>query len=90
MVTEMISMKLEDSFLKAIDSVVKKEGYQSRTEFIRTALREKIDQERYKEIYKRLGKLRGKAKTKTTDEDLHRIREEALKSLAKKKGWNLD
>ncbi|MAG08393.1 hypothetical protein CMO89_02890, partial [Candidatus Woesearchaeota archaeon] len=43
MVTEMISLKLEDSFLDNVDEIVKKEGYQSRTEFIRNALREKVE-----------------------------------------------
>jgi len=39
MVTEMITVKLEKQFLHQIDDIVKKAGYQNRTEFIRGALR---------------------------------------------------
>ncbi len=41
MTTEMITVKMENKFLEDIDSIVKREGYQNRTEFIRNALREK-------------------------------------------------
>ena len=84
MVTEMISMKLEDSFLKAIDSVVKKEGYQSRTEFIRTALREKVEAYRLKRDIMELSRLKGASKKKTTDKELERIREKAFEEIDKK------
>ena len=49
MTTDMITVKLEDTFLKNIDETVKKEGYQNRTEFIRAALREKIEEAKLKE-----------------------------------------
>ena len=70
MATEMITLKLEDSFLDNIDNIVKKEGYQSRTEFIRNALREKVESSKLKEAMIELSKLKGASKKKTSDKEL--------------------
>ncbi|MGV8171160.1 MAG: ribbon-helix-helix domain-containing protein [Candidatus Woesearchaeota archaeon] len=85
MVTEMITLKLDDKFLSEIDSIVSTKGYQNRTEFIRNALREKIDEVKLKEAMLEIGRLRGasKRKEKITDEDLERTREEISKELEK-------
>ena len=84
MTTEMITLKLEDSFLDNIDTIVKKEGYQSRTEFIRNALREKVEASKLKEAMMELSKLKGASKKKTSDEELERIREKAFEEIDKK------
>jgi len=84
MATEMITLKLEDSFLDNIDTIVKKEGYQSRTEFIRNALREKVEASKLKEALMELSKLKGASKKKTSDEELERIREKAFEEIDKK------
>lgn len=55
--TTMINLKLEPNFLKKIDNTVKQRNYQSRTELIREAIREKLDKE---EI---ILKLKGSTKT---------------------------
>ncbi|MDD3174946.1 MAG: ribbon-helix-helix domain-containing protein [Candidatus Nanoarchaeia archaeon] len=82
MVTEMISLKLEGNFLKEIDKVVQKENYHNRTEFIRNALREKIDKEKYKEAMEEIKKsILGKAKRKTTEEEYEYMRENAYKLI---------
>ncbi|HKZ34001.1 MAG TPA: ribbon-helix-helix domain-containing protein [Candidatus Nanoarchaeia archaeon] len=39
---ENISLKLEKEFLKAIEGVMKKHNYMTKTEFIREAIREKM------------------------------------------------
>ena len=39
---ENISLKLEKEFLKAIENVMKKHNYMTKTEFIREAIREKV------------------------------------------------
>ena len=39
MVTEMITLKLDDQFLEEVDKAVKSAGYHNRTEFMRNALR---------------------------------------------------
>ncbi len=82
MVTDMITLKLEDKFLEEIDKIVKSEAYKNRTEFIRAALREKVDQNKLKKTMEELSKLRGSLKHhNTTDEDLERMREAGLRKL---------
>ena len=84
MSTEMITMKLDSRFLKDIDLTVSKGGYHNRTEFIRNALREKVDEARLKEAMMSIAHLRGASKKKTTDEDLERIREKVFNEFDKK------
>ncbi len=83
MVTNLITLKLERNFLKEIDSIVKNQNYQNRTEFIRNALRDKVEKARTKEIMKELITLKGLSSKKTTDEDLRRLRKKAFEELEK-------
>jgi len=84
MTTEMITVKLENNFLKEIDDVVYNNGYQNRTEFIRNALREKLEEVKLKEAMIELAHLKGASKKKTSDETLEKIREKAFDMLEKK------
>lgn len=81
MVTELVTFKMEHDFLKDVDKTAKSAGYQNRTEFIRTALREKVEEVRMKQAMLELGKFRGKAPKKTTDEERKKIREQVSKQL---------
>ncbi|HLC85618.1 MAG TPA: ribbon-helix-helix domain-containing protein [Candidatus Nanoarchaeia archaeon] len=81
MVTEMITLKLDDGFLKDVDDVVKKEGYQNRTEFIRNALREQVDKARLKEALIELAPLKGKSKKSVSDLDYEKARARAFEEL---------
>ncbi len=85
MATDMITVKLEDSFLKEIDSIVQVQGYQNRTEFIRNALREKVEQAKLNEAMMQLAHLKGASKKKTTDEQLEKIRMKVFEELDKVK-----
>ncbi len=85
MPTEMITLKLDDRFLKEIDIIVKKEFYQNRTEFIRAALREKLNYEELKRKYPEVGKLKGASKKKVTDEEYERARNEPFENFS----WEL-
>ncbi|MEK6916170.1 MAG: ribbon-helix-helix domain-containing protein [Nanoarchaeota archaeon] len=84
MATEMVTFKLEDNFLKQVDDVVKTHGYQNRTEFIRNALREKVEEAKIKEAMMSIAHLKGASNKKTADKDLEKIREKAFEELAKK------
>ncbi|MDP2749392.1 MAG: ribbon-helix-helix domain-containing protein [Nanoarchaeota archaeon] len=84
MVTEMINIKLETKFLKEIDSIVKKENYQNRTEFIRSSLRENVDKARMKQAMLELQHLKGASKRKITPEEYEIARERAFEEIAKK------
>jgi Arc/MetJ-type ribon-helix-helix transcriptional regulator len=81
MATEMITLKLEHKFLRDIDEIVKKENYQSRTEFIRNALRKNLDEAKLKEAMLEIGKLKGAAKKKVTDEEYEAARQSAFEQL---------
>ena len=47
MATELVTFKMEHNFLEEVDKTVKTAGFQNRTEFIRNALREKIEASKY-------------------------------------------
>jgi len=84
MATNMITLKLEKTFLEDVDKAVKIGRYQNRTEFIRNALREKLEEQRIKEAVIELAKLKGASKKITTDKDYEDIRERAFKEIARK------
>lgn len=80
---EVISLKLDEGMLKRIDKIVKENNYGTRTEFIRSSLREKMSQLEKDELIKKVMALKGSVKTKTSDAELRRIREEASEELLK-------
>lgn len=86
MVTEMITLKLERKFLGEVDMTAKRGNYQNRTEFIRAALRDKVDEEKLKKTMQELAHLKGKYKKEkpTTDEDIEKGRDIAFERLEKR------
>jgi metal-responsive CopG/Arc/MetJ family transcriptional regulator len=84
---EVISLKMENEMLNNIDTILKKNNFSTRTEFIRTAIREKLDSLKKEELIKLIFSYHGKSKRKTSDDDLERAREKALQDLIKEKGW---
>ena len=83
MTTEMITLKLEERFLKEIDDVVEREGYQNRTEFIRNALREKLEEVKMRKAMVELAHLKGAAKKKISAEEYEKVRTKAFEQLSK-------
>lgn len=83
MATEVITLKLDGTFLKQIDGIVGAQGYQNRTEFIRNALREKVEEAKLREAMAQLANLKGASKKKTSDEQLEKIRNCVFKELEK-------
>jgi len=84
MVTELITLKLDGAFLKIIDLAVKKGSYHNRTEFIRAALREKLDEEKVKEALLVLAPFKGAHQRKTSYPEYEQIRRTAFEELKKK------
>jgi len=84
MATEMITVKLEDKFLKEIDTIVEIKGYQNRTEFIRNALREKVEEAKLKDAMMQIAHLKGASKKKTSDVQLEKIREKVFQAFERK------
>ena len=82
MVTQMITVKMDRKFLRQIDSTVKENGYKNRTEFIRNALREKIDETKFREAMQRLAPLQGAFKGKKVSYE--KVREMAFEEIARR------
>lgn len=76
MKTELVTFKMEHNFLEDVDKTAKSAGFQNRTEFIRNALREKVEEVKMKQVMVELSKYRGKAPRKTTDNERAKIREQ--------------
>lgn len=87
MAPELVTFKLDREFLEEVDGISKKSGFSNRTDFIRNALREKVDEIKLKEAMIRLSKLKGSSKTKINNKEVHAVREKVLKNLIKKKGF---
>ena len=84
MVTEMITMKLERTFLEEIDGIVKREGYQNRTEYIRNALRQKVEESKLRDTMSSLAHLKGASKRKTTEKGYEDVRKKAFEEISKR------
>ena len=72
---ELVTFKMDKEFLQEVDGVTKRSGFSNRTDFIRNALRDKIDEIKLKEAMIRLSKLKGSSKTKISNESIHKVRE---------------
>ena len=84
MTTELVTFKMEHDFLEDVDKTAKSAGFQNRTEFIRAALRDKIEDAKLKKAMILLSKMKGKALRKTTNEELHRARQSVFDALKKR------
>lgn len=83
---ESITIKINTEMAREIEKAMKP-NYSTKTEFVRTALREKLEKIKQTKEYKELRKYLGILKTKTTDEELHRTREKVINRIAKERGW---
>lgn len=86
---EAVSLKLDDSFLHDIESIMKKHRYTTKTEFIREAIRDKISDLEKEDVIKKLAVLKGslKGKGKLSDDEVGKLAEV---EIAKKFGLKLD
>ncbi len=80
---ETISIKLEETFAKNVEKLMKKHNYTTKTEFIREAIRDKVDDLEKEEAIARLRKVYGASRQKTTDKQLHQARKKAFEELEK-------
>jgi Arc/MetJ-type ribon-helix-helix transcriptional regulator len=86
---ESLTIKLDRAMLKAIEESMKP-LYATKTEFVREALRKHIETINKEKVLTNLKANLGKYRHKnTSDEDLERIKEQALAELIKEKGWKL-
>ena len=81
---EQVCIRFEEDFLQAMEKAMKRNGYATKTEFIRESVRERLKNLEKEEALARLRKLYGSSKRKTTDEDLHKAGEKAFKEMEEK------
>jgi len=89
---ESISIKFQEDILEKMDKCISNHNFNSRTEFIREAVRDKLSELSQDELIKEFMKFHGKGKHhNTTDEDDVRIKEIVGKELLAdlKKRFNL-
>ena len=89
---ETVSFKVQGEILKRIDSILKPLNFNNRTEFIREAIRTKLNQveEEKDPFLKVLRKFQGSAKVKVSDKRHREIREQVGREIAQKFGIKLD
>lgn len=83
---ETVTFKLHEKILKKIDELLRPLNFSNRTEFIREAVRDKLNQIETEKFMKRLAQHKGTAKVKISDEKLKEIKEDVAKKYAAKYG----
>ena len=83
---EPVSIKFDERSLKNLGKIMQKFGYSTKTEFIREAVRDKIKDLEKEEALKKIDKLFGASKRRTTDAQLHEAREKLEKIYDKNFG----
>lgn len=84
---EAISLKLDESMLNHMDKTLQENNFSTRTEFIRDAIRDKLDGLKREKLIDEFMKFRGKAKKKTTYAENKKTADKILLEIAKEKGW---
>lgn len=86
---EIVSVKFQKDILKNIDTAIKKHNFNSRTEFLREAVRKQLaDLNRDELAEEFIKRFYGKGKPKNNKSD-RQIREEAFAEYLKEKGWKI-
>ncbi|MCK5283877.1 MAG: ribbon-helix-helix protein, CopG family [Nanoarchaeota archaeon] len=78
---ETVSVKFQEDVLSRIDKSIAGHNFNSRTEFIREAVRDKLSELSKEDLIQEFLKFKGKAKKKTTYEENMKTKEEASKEL---------
>lgn len=78
---EVVTVKFQEDVLKKVDEAISSHNFNSRTEFIREAVRDKLASLNREELIKEFMRFRGSAKKKTTYEENEKTREEVGREL---------
>lgn len=81
---ETVTVKFQEPVLKKIDKSIAEHNFNSRTEFIREAVRDKLDDLSKEDLIKEFLKFKGKAKKKTSYEENRETRKIVSKELLQK------
>ncbi len=80
---EIVSVRFTDDVLKNMDKAIKKNNFNSRTEFIRESVRKNLSEVNREQVMKEFLKLAGTSKVKTPIEEDRKIREEVSEEFFK-------
>lgn len=86
---EIVTFKLHEGILKKIDGLLRSLHFNNRTEFIREAVREKLNKVETERFMKRLAQHKGAAKVHVSDERLREIKEDVARKYAEELGVKL-
>jgi|SaaInlStandDraft_4_1057021.scaffolds.fasta_scaffold40071_2 metal-responsive CopG/Arc/MetJ family transcriptional regulator len=86
---ESVSLKLDETMLSNIDHTLKDNNYSTRTEFIRDAIRIKLDELKKAKLIEEFIKFKGKSSKKTTYDENKKTREDVFIDMAKQNGWDM-
>jgi len=78
---EVVTVKFQEEVLKRVDKAIEGHNFNSRTEFIREAVRDKLVELNKDQLMTEFLKFRGKAKHQTTYEDNLKTKEAVGKEL---------
>jgi Arc/MetJ-type ribon-helix-helix transcriptional regulator len=80
---EVVSVKFQEHILKELDHTISKHNFNSRTEFIREAVRDKMSELNKEELIKEFFAYQGKAHKYTTSKQNTVVKEQVSKELLK-------
>lgn len=83
---EAVTIKFQEDVLKKVDETIAEHNFNSRTEFIREAVRDKIAELSKEELMNEFLKFHGKPKKKTTYEDNLKTKQIVSKELMEELG----
>ena len=87
---ETVTFKLHENILEKVDLMLKPLHFNNRTEFIREAVREKLNAIEKDVVLRELERFKGSASVSVSNKRLREVREEIGKTYAKKFGIKLD
>ena len=79
-----ITFKLNDEILGKIDNSLTMFNFSTRTEFIRDAIQDKLEQLETEQFMKKLAAYKGKSKVKYSDKEFRKLRNKASEEYQKK------
>ena len=78
---EVVTVKFQENILKKVDDSISEHNFNSRTEFIREAVRDKLSELSREDLIDEFLKFRGKSKKKTTIAQNRKTKEIVSKEL---------
>jgi metal-responsive CopG/Arc/MetJ family transcriptional regulator len=86
---ESVTIKIEKSLSDRINKSMNVKGYSTKTEFIREAIRDKLERDEKNILIKELIGFKGKSSIKTSDIQNKKVRDEVAKEIARELAINI-